>query len=113
MKRVRNDADGYRRGARGIDMDKGGRFTKSGVTSHLGQDATVADFPERAPYSRNAKLSVGDQWTERATEQPLRQVEDFQFRAKTRDIWGSAIEGNGEVNGGFSGPIKYGTDLDN
>jgi hypothetical protein len=96
------------KGGRGIDGTQGEKFTKQGITSHLGQDGTYSDRKERG-YSPNAKRSSGDNYVEvGVTDAGLRQVDDFGYRAETRDIY-SDVDGNSEgTNGGFSGPVKYG-----
>jgi hypothetical protein len=106
--RKRNDAQGYRRGAMGIDGGKDDGFARSGKVGHLVQDATNSDHAERS-YSRNSKRSSGDQWLEvGATEQPLRQVDDFGYTGATRDIYDLVDSNSGT---GASGPVKNGVNL--
>ena len=60
-------------------------------------------------YSRLSDDNGGDKWAEYGVNQDqLRNKRDFMFRGLKRDIWADAVEGNGEENGGHSGPIRYG-----
>jgi hypothetical protein len=103
--RKRNDAQGYRRGAMGIDGDKGGDYSKR--YNQNSWDVTPSGAATERSYSRNSKRGQ-DQWTEvGATEQPLRNVEDFGTRAKTREIWSDVNENDGP-RGGASAAIRAG-----
>jgi hypothetical protein len=112
--RKRNDAEGYERGCRynrdGSDQWEEGKDPEGFLGRPLDPWTQQADNPERS-YSRNDDADhVGDQWTESSSQNLLRQGEDNQFRSGTRDIWASAVAGNGEEKGGFSGPVTYGVD---
>jgi hypothetical protein len=103
---IRRRNDSVKPGA-GIDGSQGERFTKTGLTGPDDMCYQESDHKERS-YSRNTKKGQ-DQWTEVGNvEMPMQNVRDFQWRSETRDIWSDAVEGNGEVNQGFSGPVKYG-----
>jgi hypothetical protein len=96
----------------GIDGDSAGRWTKQGATQPLSQWQLNSDHRERS-YSPNSKKAVGDAWVEVGnTEMPMRRLQDFQFRAKTRDIFDLVQKNDGDHDGA-SAPVRYGTDLDN
>jgi hypothetical protein len=104
MKRIRNDS--VKPGA-GIDGTQGERFTKQGITDHLGMDRTRSDHRERS-YSPNAKRSSGDPWVEvGVADAGLRQKDDFGYTASVRDIWSDVNENDGP-QGGFSAAIRAG-----
>ena len=106
MLRRRNDS--VKSGV-GIDNGKAQSFSRDYNVSPW--DVVPAGGNERS-YSRNDGSSKGDKWIERgaASQNLLRNKPpaDSTGSAATRDIWGDAVEGNGEINGGGSGPIRYG-----
>jgi hypothetical protein len=104
MKRKYNDS--VKPGA-GIDGTQGEKFTKQGITSHLGQDHTTCDSDERN-YSPNAKKAKGDQWVEvGVTDAGLRTVDDFGYTASSRDIF-SDVQANDGPRDGASAAIRAG-----
>jgi hypothetical protein len=100
MKRTYRDADGYRRGAMGIDGDKGGNFTKQYAVSPWDSNPK-GNFmsPRGAGAYQDADTSF------------LRNREDFGYRAKTRSL-ASLLDDAGEVNNGYSGKLPN-VDMDN
>jgi hypothetical protein len=98
--RKRNDAQGYRRGAIGIDMDKDGKFTKTGLTAPDSMTYTYENGPERS-YDPLAKRRPGDAGAEVGMDQTLgrRNVRDTQWRWETRDIWSDVNENDGPRDG--------------
>jgi hypothetical protein len=100
----RNDAV---KPGRGIDGTQGEKWTKQGITDHLGQDRTNSAHRERS-YSPNSKKTTGDPWVEvGVTDAGLRQKDDFGYTASVRDIW-SDVNANDGDQGGISAPIRYG-----
>lgn len=93
----------------GIDRSKGQSFTKD-----YAQDpwSVVPAGGNERRYNRNAGSRAGDKWMEPADSVNVirSRPDDFQFRAEARSVWDDTCsdEGNGEVNAGFSGPIRYG-----
>jgi hypothetical protein len=103
MKRYRDDSV---KPGQGIDRNKGAGFTSDPIDPWTAQ----SNHEEREPYSRNRGSSAGDKFIERGSQFSPRRVDDFMFRAQTRDIYDDTCgdNGNSDVNGGFSGPIRYG-----
>ena len=112
MIRKRNDSKGYERGPKGIDGSKGEDFSR-----RYAQDPWTVQ-PDCAanerPYSRLSNDSEGDKWAEFGVDQQnrMRNVENFQFRAKTRSVASLVLDDAGEVNGGYSGKLPN-VDMDN
>jgi hypothetical protein len=104
--RKRNDADGYRRGAMGIDGNKGASFLDNS------QDPwTQQSVHEERSYSRNTGKS-GDKFTELDSQDLLRNKSEFSDRAPTRSIANLVLDDAGEVNSGYSGRLPN-VDMDN
>jgi hypothetical protein len=103
---VRRRNDSVKPGA-GIDGTQGEKFTKQGITSHLGMDRTTCDSDERN-YSPNSKKARGDRWLEvGVTDAGLRQVDDFGYTASSRDIFDD-VQKNDGPRGGFSAAVRAG-----
>ena|ERR1700733_7794510 len=102
---IRSRDDSVKPG-RGIDGSEGENFTRNSQDPLTVEPHCAA--PERS-YSRLSDDNGGDKWAEYGVNQDqLRNKRDFMFRSLKRDIWADAVEGNGEENGGHSGPIRYG-----
>ena len=103
MKRYRDDSV---KPGRGIDRNKGANFTDNA------QDpwSPPPTGGNEQQYSRNRGSSRGDQWIERGPQNLLRNKAEFSDRAATRSVWDDTCgaDGNGDVNNGFSGRIRYG-----
>ena len=97
---------------RGIDGSKGEDFSK-----RYAQDPGTVE-PDCAAnersYSPISKKHPGDRWGEVGVDQQnrMRNVENFQFRAKTRSVASLVLDDAGEVNGGYSGKLPN-VDMDN
>jgi hypothetical protein len=112
--RKRNDAQGYERGCRYNREGQDQWEEKQDPDNFLGRPldpwTQESDHAERS-YSPNTNSDhPGDQWSESSSQNLLRQGTDYQFRSGTRYLWNDAVDGNGEVKGGFSGPVRYGVD---
>jgi hypothetical protein len=100
--RRRNDSV---KSGHGIDGAKGENFTRQ--YNQNSWNVTPSGGNERS-YSRNAKKAPGDRWAQvGATTQPLREVEDFGYRASKRDIFDDVLENDGP-RGGASAAIRAG-----
>ena len=91
---------------RGISGNRGAGYTDN-VTDPWTVQPDCA--PNERSYSRLDNDNGGDQWMEpRGSENVLRSKDSpWNAGAATRDIWDDTC-GNGDVNSGFSGPIRYG-----
>jgi hypothetical protein len=105
---IRKRDDSIKSG-QGISNGRGEDFTKQ-----YRQDPWAVRNPggSEKQYDRlNSGSRSADKFAEYGKSQfnPTR-PDDFQFRAATRSVWDDTCgdEGNGDVNGGFSGPIRYG-----
>ena len=114
MIRKRNDSDGYRRGAVGIDDDKAGRFTKQNRTDPWTVRPNSEEFSARGDGVRKVDtvkrgkgidddLGVGILRNKPASDQS--------GGVGTKDIY-SDVEKNSDdaSRTGGTGPIKYGVD---
>jgi hypothetical protein len=117
--RKRNDADGYRRGAVGIDDDKGGRFTKENRTDPWTVRPASVDYVPGS-VSRKDTVKPGKGITDDIGVADLRNKmpdgdpeQGTRSRGGGKDIFDNVNANSDDVSPTRgTGPIKYGVDLD-
>jgi hypothetical protein len=93
----------------GIDGTKGENFgarVSSEFDHNMDEFNLRSAHPERS-YSRNSDGKAGDRWMEKATEQPLKNVQDVGYSWSKRDIWSDVNENDGP-HSGFSAAVRAG-----
>jgi hypothetical protein len=105
MIRKRNDSDGYRRGAMGIDDDKAGRFTKQNRTDPWTVTPASVERVRGDGVRRSDKLTEAGSGAYTSNDRILRNKmpdedpeQGTEGRATGRDIW-SDVEGQSSDDG--------------
>ena len=109
--RKRNDSDGYRRGAVGIDDDKGGRFTKENRTDPWTVEPRGVSYVPGDGVRRKDTVKPGAGIDGDEGVGILRNKPEGAGTGGTRDIY-SDVDRNSDnaSETGGTGPIRYGTD---
>jgi hypothetical protein len=112
MIRKRNDSDGYRRGAVGIDDDKAGRLTKQNRTDPWTvEPASVEYVRGDGVRRRDTTKTAGQRYTNNESGLRDKPADDQSGGVDNRDIWSDVSKNSDDVSGtGGTGPVKYGVD---
>jgi hypothetical protein len=111
MIRKRNDSDGYRRGAMGIDDDKAGRFTKQNRTDPWTVTPASVERVRGDGARRSDKLTEAGSGAYTSNERILRNKPTGAGTGDSHDIWSDVSKNSDDASEtGGTGPVRFGVD---